>query len=395
MTAKRFYHNFIISALTLGFMAPVGAETISDDSLGQFLEQNFSATTRAVNHDTSDPIADFANRPAPAVNANITETNLSDNDTPPSNIMPAVGQFQQQAAQYDFINSVSNKQDFINTVSNNSNNNINHQTINIAPTPPSTASFNSPSFAYQPLLNARSALIMNANTGKVLYQKNMDTVRSIASISKLMSAMVLLDAKLNMLEDITITPDEIDRLKGTGSRLSIGTTLTRGELLHLGLMSSENRAIHALARTYPGGLGAFVAAMNAKAQSLGMTKSRFFEPTGLDPRNVSTARDLSLMVRAAGKYPQIRNLTTSNYGQVYTSAGRTQTYKNTNALVREGAWDISLQKTGYIKEAGRSMVLQAKMGNQPMVIVILGSSTSTSRVNDARALSTVVHQMPL
>ncbi|XXQ68839.1 D-alanyl-D-alanine carboxypeptidase family protein [Neisseriaceae bacterium B1] len=243
-----------------------------------------------------------------------------------------------------------------------------------------------------PLLNAQSALIMNANTGQVLYHKNMDSVRSIASISKMMAAMVLLDARLNMNELVTITPDEIDRLKGTGSRLSIGTTLTRNQLLHIGLMSSENRAIHALGRTYPGGMGAFVAAMNRKAQSLGMSSTRFYEPTGLDSRNVSTARDLSIMVRAANKYPQIRQLSTSNYGSVYTSAGKTQNYKNSNALVREGQWNISVQKTGYIREAGRSMVLQAQMGREPVVIVVLGSSTSASRVNDARTLSSMLYQ---
>ena len=133
-----------------------------------------------------------------------------------------------------------------------------------------------------PLLSSQSALIFNNKTGEVLYQKNPDRVMPIASISKLMSAMVVLDARLDMNEPITITEAEIDRLKGTGSRLSIGTTLTRGELLHLSLMSSENRATHALGRTYPGGMSAFVAAMNAKAQSLGMTSSRFYEPTGLN-----------------------------------------------------------------------------------------------------------------
>ncbi|MDK4687696.1 D-alanyl-D-alanine carboxypeptidase family protein [Kingella negevensis] len=237
-----------------------------------------------------------------------------------------------------------------------------------------------------PMLKAQSALIMNAKTGQILYQKNMESVRSIASISKLMSAMVILDAKLDMNQRITITEDEIDRLKGTSSRLSIGTTLTRTELLHLGLMSSENRAIHALARTYPGGMSAFVAAMNAKARSLGMMNSQFYEPTGLDPRNVSTALELSKMVQAASRYAKIRELTTSNYGQAYTSAGKVQEYKNSNVLVREGQWNITLQKTGYIREAGRSMVLQAQMGRDPVVIVVLGSATSASRANDARAL---------
>nr|WP_199904665.1 serine hydrolase [Neisseria subflava] len=236
-----------------------------------------------------------------------------------------------------------------------------------------------------PLLSSQSALIFNNKTGEVLYQKNPDRVMPIASISKLMSAMVVLDAHLDMNEPITITEAEIDRLKGTGSRLSIGTTLTRGELLHLSLMSSENRATHALGRTYPGGMSAFVAAMNAKAQSLGMTSSRFYEPTGLNFQNVSTARDLNRMVAAASKYPLIRKNSTSNYGSVWTVNGR-QNYKNSNALVREGSWNIELQKTGYIREAGRSMVVKANVQNQPITIVLLNSPSSTTRVNDARKI---------
>ena len=243
-----------------------------------------------------------------------------------------------------------------------------------------------------PLLASQSALIMNNRTGEVLYQKNMNRVMPIASISKLMSAMVTLDARLNMVEVITITEDEIDRLKGTGSRLSVGTQLTRAQLLHLSLMSSENRATHALGRTYPGGMGAFVAAMNAKAQSLGMASSRFYEPTGLDYRNVSTAADLSKLANAAAKYPQIRRNSTSTYGSVYTSAGRQQNYKNSNALVREGSWDIELQKTGYIRESGRSMVVKARIGSEPVTIVLLNSPTTTTRVNDARKIQSWMMQ---
>ena len=268
-------------------------------------------------------------------------------------------------------------------------------------TQPSPNFRNSPSnnIQYQasyagPMLRAQSALIMNAKTGQILYQKNMDSVRSIASISKLMSAMVLLDAHLDMNQQITITEDEIDRLKGTSSRLSIGTTLTRGQLLHLSLMSSENRATHALARTYPGGMNAFVAAMNAKARSLGMANSRFYEPTGLDSRNVSTALELSKLVQAASRYPKIRELTTSTYGQAYTSAGKLQQFKNSNVLVREGQMNITLQKTGYIREAGKSMVLQAQVGRDPVVIVVLGSASSASRASDARSLGNMA-QMSL
>lgn len=237
-----------------------------------------------------------------------------------------------------------------------------------------------------PLLSSQSALIVNNRTGEVLYQKNPNRVMPIASISKLMSAMVVLDAGQNMNEQITITDAEIDRIKGTGSRLSIGTTLSRDEMLHLSLMSSENRATHALGRNYPGGMNAFVDAMNRKAQSLGMNNTRFYEPTGLDFRNVSTANDLNKMVQAANKYPLIRRNSTSNYGSVYTSSGRQQNYKNSNTLVREGGWNIELQKTGYIREAGRSMVVKANVQNQPITIVLLNSPSSLSRVNDARKI---------
>ncbi|WP_239362766.1 serine hydrolase [Snodgrassella communis] len=246
-----------------------------------------------------------------------------------------------------------------------------------------------------PLLSSQSALIMNNETGEILYQKNINQVRSIASISKLVSAMVVLDANQNMNEHITITDAEIDRLKNSTSRLSVGTVMTRRELLHIGLMSSENRAIHALARTYPGGMPAFVDAMNRKVAELGMTNARFYEPTGLDPRNQATARDLALLVRGASQYPLIRQYSTDNSGSVYTSNGRIEQYRNSNALVREGAWPIALQKTGYIREAGRSMVLLTSVQNQPVTIVLLNSSSSTTRVSDARALRSWAMQQSL
>lgn len=375
MVMKPIQRHFLMTALSLGLAMPAWADS-TEDELGKFLNQNFPTINANDTASNDDPIRAIA---------------MKNSATP----MGGSQSFERQAVQYDFIgnNNVPATQPIsnVNFVGDTTERNFIVPNNQISSAPNNMAS----SYQYAPFLNARSALVMNANTGKILYQKNMDTVRPIASISKLMSAMVLLDAKLNMFEDITITGDEIDRLKGTGSRLSVGTTLTRGELLHLGLMSSENRAIHALGRTYPGGMSAFVAAMNSKARSLGMNNTHFYEPTGLDPRNVSTARDLSVMVRAANKYPQIRSLSTSNYGQVYTSAGRMQTFKNTNSLVRDGSWDISLQKTGYIKEAGRSMVLQAKMGAEPVVIVVLGSSSSSSRVNDARALSSMIYQAPL
>lgn len=243
-----------------------------------------------------------------------------------------------------------------------------------------------------PLLASQSAFIINNHTGQILYQKNQDNVMPIASISKLMAAMVVLDAHQNMNEPITITTDEIDRLKGTSSRLTIGTTLTRSELLHLSLMSSENRATHALSRNYPGGTVAFVDAMNRKAQNLGMFHTRFYDPTGLDFRNVSTARDLNKMVQAASQYALIKQNTTSNYGSVYTSSGQQQNYKNSNPLVREGNWPIELQKTGYIREAGRSMVVKTYVKNQPITMILLNSPSSFSRVNDARKIESWVQQ---
>ncbi|AUZ05793.1 MULTISPECIES: D-alanyl-D-alanine carboxypeptidase family protein [Vitreoscilla] len=247
-----------------------------------------------------------------------------------------------------------------------------------------------------PVLTSQSALILDANTGRPLYQKSSNSVRPIASISKLMSAMVLLDAGLNPNERITITNDEIDRLKGTGSRLSIGTVLTREQLLHIGLMSSENRAIHALGRTYPGGMPAFVNAMNQKAQQLGMTNSRFVEPTGLSPQNVSTANDLAKMVLAASQYQAIRYYSTHNEAFIPTSAGKTQKYSNSNALVREGTWNVVVQKTGYIREAGRSMVVETQIQGRPIVMVLLNSPTSATRVNDARSIGNwVQYQGPV
>ena len=239
--------------------------------------------------------------------------------------------------------------------------------------PLQTAEYDPLAAYMQPSANFNAAPVNAVHTNTIQYQ-----AAQAGPMLKAQSALVM-NAKTG----------QVDRLKGTGSRLSVGTTLTRAQLLHLGLMSSENRAIHALARTYPGGMSAFVAAMNAKARSLGMANSRFYEPTGLDPRNVSTALELGKMVQAASHYAKIRELTTSNYGQAYTSNGKLQQYKNTNVLVREGLMNITLQKTGYIREAGRSMVLQAKMGQTPVVIVVLGSATSASRASDARSLGNI------
>ncbi len=246
-----------------------------------------------------------------------------------------------------------------------------------------------------PQLASQSALILNSRTGEILYQKNVHSVRPIASITKLVSAMVILDSKPDMNEVLTITDADVDRLKGSSSRLSVGTTATRGELFHVGLMSSENRAIHAMARNYPGGMNAFLAQMNRKVSSLGMSQSRFYDPTGLDPRNVSTANDLALLVKYAKEYPQIKYHSTANSGSITTSSGTVQKYSNSNMLVREGTWNIDLQKTGYIREAGRSMVVSANLQGEPVTIVLLNSPSSLTRANDARSIRTWVGQRSL
>lgn len=239
---------------------------------------------------------------------------------------------------------------------------------------------------FDPTLSSSAAMIVDANSGKVLYHKNSENQMPIASITKLMSAMVVLDAKQNMQQMLTVSDADIDRLKNSGSRLSVGTTLTREEMLHLGLMSSENRAIHALARAYPGGMNAFMDAMNAKARALGMRRSVFYDPTGLDPRNKATAQDLVRLVQAAYDYPTIRYFSTSTNGAVVNARGKTLNYKNSNRLVRDGDWEIGLQKTGYIRESGRSMVVRATIQKRPLIIVLLNAPTSNQRVNDAQTL---------
>lgn len=234
-------------------------------------------------------------------------------------------------------------------------------------------------------LTSRSVLVFDEASDRVVLSKNEDRKKSIASITKLMTAMVVLDAGLPLDEKITITKDDIDTIKHSSSRLAVGTTLARSELLRLALMSSENRAASALARTYPGGTRAFVAAMNAKAKSLGMYDTHFMDSTGLRSSNVSTANDLVRMVQAANAYPLIRIYSTSDVCEV-PICGRMLPYKNTNVLVREGKWDIDISKTGYIREAGRCLVMRAKIEDRPMIIVLLDAQGKNSRIQDARAI---------
>ncbi|HLY96765.1 MAG: D-alanyl-D-alanine endopeptidase [Sideroxydans sp.] len=237
--------------------------------------------------------------------------------------------------------------------------------------------------ASMPKLGSAIAVIYDEQGQRSLYTKHADAVVPIASITKLMTAMVILDANLPLDEPISIEAEDRDHLKGTRSRMRNGMTLTRGELLKLALMASENRAAAALARTYPGGTQVVLAMMNAKARELGMESTQFFDPTGLHSDNVSTAQDLVKMVMAAQHYELIHQYTTSQSHIVNIDGRRTLRYNNTNPLVRNASWDIGLSKTGYISEAGRCLVMQAKILQRPVVIVLLDSWGKRTRVGDA------------
>lgn len=221
--------------------------------------------------------------------------------------------------------------------------------------------------------------------GRALYQKNADSVVPIASITKLMTAMVVLDSVPDLNGMVTISDEDVDYLRGSRSRLHVGATMPRETALLLALMSSENRAAHALARHYPGGLTAFVAAMNAKARSLGMWNTRFDDPTGLMSSNVSTAHDLAKMVAAAHRYPLIREFSTTPEAEIEVG-GRQLAFRNTNPLVKNVAWDVGLSKTGYIHEAGKCLVMQARVADKPVVIVLLDSVGKLTRVGDANRI---------
>ena len=231
-------------------------------------------------------------------------------------------------------------------------------------------------------LKSSVAYVIDQDTQEVLLSKNDQAILPIASITKLMTALVVREANLDMDESITISVEDIDTEKGSGSRLRPGTTLTRGELLHLALMSSENRAAHALGRTYPAGLDAFINQMNAKAAQLGMRDTRYAEPTGLSSRNQSSAKDLATLVAFAANDPTLRELSTSNGFQVEVGR-KTLKYRSTNRLVSNPNWDIDLQKTGYISEAGQCLVMQAKVAGRKLIMVFLDSAGKFSRIADA------------
>lgn len=231
-------------------------------------------------------------------------------------------------------------------------------------------------------LSSSVALVLDQDTNEVLFSKNPQAVLPIASLTKLMTALVVVEAQQPLDEVLTITEEDIDTEKFSGSRLAVGTRLTRENMLHLALMSSENRAANALGRHYPGGLPAFVAAMNRKAQELGMWATRYVEPTGLSSRNQSSAHDLAVLVKAAYRHTLIRELSTSHEYQVAVGSRHLQ-YHNTNGLVRSPSWDIGLQKTGYIAEAGRCLVMQARLAGRKLIMVFLDSSGKYSRQADA------------
>lgn len=231
-------------------------------------------------------------------------------------------------------------------------------------------------------LKSSVALVLDQSNSKVLFEKNSNVALPIASITKLMTGMVVIESRQNMDEIIEVTDGDIDHEKNTHSRLRIGSQLSRANMLHIALMSSENRAASALGRNYPGGLTGFVAAMNAKAKALGMNDTRYVDSTGLSSQNVASARDLSKLVMAASQHPIIRQYSTDTKF-VVEPGGRALQYSNSNHLVANPSWEIGLQKTGYISEAGRCLVMQANIEGRPIVMVFLDSKGKQSRLADA------------
>lgn len=234
-------------------------------------------------------------------------------------------------------------------------------------------------------LKSGVALVLDQDTNEVLLAKNPQAVLPIASITKLMTALVVIEAGLPLDEVLTVDSQDIDTEKGSGSRLRVGTALTREEMLNLALMASENRAAHALGRHFPGGLSAFVEAMNAKALALGMKDTHYVEPTGLSSRNQSNAADLALLVREATKHDLIRRLSTTPEAEVAVGR-RSLQFRNTNSLVRQDGWEIGVQKTGYISEAGRCLVMQAQLAGRKLILVLLDSAGKYSRIGDAERI---------
>jgi len=246
-----------------------------------------------------------------------------------------------------------------------------------------------------PNLMSTAALVLDAKTGETLYAKNADTVHPIASITKLMTAMVVLDSKLPLDEPVQITAEDLDLLKGTRSRLPVGDHFRRDDLIRIALVASDNRAAAALGRAYPGGTGAFVDAMNAKAKLLGLESTRFVDSSGLAPGNVSSPSELARLVAEASKYNVIREYSTTPAIDVtLPTTGRKLAYVNTNALVRAGDWEIGISKTGYISESGKCLVMQAMIANTPVVIVLLDSWGRLTRIGDANRIKRWLEKNP-
>lgn len=241
-------------------------------------------------------------------------------------------------------------------------------------------------------LQSSVALVMDQDTHEVLLSKNDQAVLPIASLTKLMTGLIISQSGLPMDEAITITEEDVDTEKGSSSRLKVGTMLSRREMLHLALMSSENRAAHALGRTYPGGLRTFVAQMNIKARLMGMTDTRYVEPTGLSSQNQSSARDLAVLVNVTHSDPVLREFSTSP-GYEVSVGKKTLQYNNTNLLVKNPSWDIGLQKTGYISEAGRCLVMQTQISGRKLIMVFLDSAGKLSRIGDAVRVRNWVESM--
>jgi len=234
-------------------------------------------------------------------------------------------------------------------------------------------------------LNSSAALIVDADTQEILLGKNDHAVLPIASLTKLMTALIVAESGLAMNETLQISQADVDRLKNSGSRLSVGARLTRQQAMHLALMSSENRAAHALARTYPGGVSHFVDLMNERAQQLGMTDTRFVDPTGLSSGNQSSARDMAILASVTNQVPAIRHFSTSAGYQL--PVGRhTIPYRNSNRLVDRDHWDISLQKTGFIREAGRCLVMHVNVAGRNLIMVLLDAKDSNARFGDAERM---------
>lgn len=242
-------------------------------------------------------------------------------------------------------------------------------------------------------LASNVALVLDQSTSEVLLEKNANVTLPIASITKLMTAMVVVESHQDMDEILQVTDDDVDRIKHSSSRLRVGSRLSRANMLHIALMSSENRAASALGRNYPGGVRAFVVAMNEKARELGMTGTHYVDPTGLSSDNVATARDLAKLVMAALHYPVLRQYSTDTQ-YVVEPSGRSLHYANSNRLVANADWDIGIQKTGYITEAGHCLVMQANINERPIVMIFLDSKGKYSRLGDARRIRKWLEKEP-